>query len=113
MTSPRVLTATFAALLAGLSLAGCTAKKSATTEQGKAPGAQVTVNATDTACELSATEGAAGPATFVVTNNGTAATEFYVYGKDNRVLGEVENISPGLQRQLVVQFDEPGSYTVA
>ena len=51
MTSPRVLTATFAALLAGLSLAGCTAKKSATTEQGKAPGAQVTVNATDTACD--------------------------------------------------------------
>jgi iron uptake system component EfeO len=94
-------------------VAGCTAKESATTEQGTAPGAQVTVNASDTACELSAREGAAGPTTFIVTNNGAKATEFYVYGKDNRVLAEVENISPGLHRQLVVQFDEPGSYTVA
>ena len=113
MTSPRVLTATFAALLIGRPPWRVAPPRSPPPQSRQGPGAQVTVNATDTACELSATEGAAGPATFVVTNNGTAATEFYVYGKDNRVLGEVENISPGLQRQLVVQFDEPGSYTVA
>ena len=94
MTSPRVLTATLATLLAGVSVAGCTAKESATTEQGTAPGAQVTVNASDTACELSAREGAAGPTTFIVTNNGAKATEFYVYGKDNRVLAEVEDWAP-------------------
>ena len=35
------------------------------------------------------------PSTFVITNNGTKVTEFYVYGEGERVMGEVENISPG------------------
>ena len=113
VTSPRVLTATFAALLAGLSLAGCTAKKSATTEQGKAPARRSPSTPPTPPANCRRPRARPGRPPFVVTNNGTAATEFYVYGKDNRVLGEVENISPGLQRQLVVQFDEPGSYTVA
>ena len=29
------------------------------------------------------------------------------------MIGEVENISPGLQRKLVVQFSEPGTYQTA
>ena len=62
---------------------------------------------------LSGTEGATGANTFVITNNGTKVTEFYVYGEGERVMGEVENISPGLQRKLIVQLAEPGTYQTA
>jgi iron uptake system component EfeO len=46
-------------------------------------------------------------------NDGTKVTEFYVYGEGERVMGEVENISPGLQRKLIVQLGEPGTYQTA
>ena len=108
-------TAALAAILAGVSLAGCTAKESATSSASSAealrrrsPSTPPTPPAT-----LSATEAGTGPTTFVITNNGTKVTEFYVYGEGDRVLGEVENISPGLQRKLVVQLSEPGTYKTA
>jgi len=107
-------TAAVAAILAGVSMAGCTAKESATSSSSSAKAAtEVTVDAGDTACTLSATEAGTGTTTFVITNNGTKVTEFYVYGKGERVLGEVENVSPGLQRKLVVQLSEPGTYKTA
>ena len=99
--------------IAGLSLAGCAAKESATSEGAKSAGAQISVNATDTECTLSASESPKGTTSFVVTNNGTKATEFYVYGKDGGVLAEVENISPGLKRDLVVDLKETGTYKLA
>ena len=102
--SPLFAAAT-ATLLAGVALTGCTAKEdTATTGTGtNAAGApsEVTVTATDTTCELSAT---------AVTNNGNKVTEFYVYGEGERVMGEVENISPGLSRTLIVQLTEPGTF---
>lgn len=106
--------ATAAALLTGISLVGCQAKESETPASGDANApAQVTVNASDTACELSGTSATTGPSTFVITNNGTKVTEFYVYGEGDRVMGEVENISPGLERKLIVQLSEPGKYQTA
>jgi iron uptake system component EfeO len=106
-----------AAALAGLALTSCQAKEPEKTDSGasgsnSAP-AEYTVTASDTACELSATEGATGANMFVITNNGTKVTEFYVYGEGERVMGEVENISPGLQRKLIVQLGEPGTYQTA
>jgi iron uptake system component EfeO len=101
-----------AALLAGVSLTSCTAKD-ATPEAGKDAADSVTVAATDTECTLSATEGKTGANTFVITNNGTKVTEFYVYDEGERVMGEVENISPGLERKLIVQLSEPGTYQTA
>ena len=101
-----------AALLAGVSLTSCTAKD-ATPEAGKDGAENVTVAATDTECTLSATEGKTGANTFVITNNGTKVTEFYVYDEGERVMGEVENISPGLERKLIVQLSEPGTYQTA
>ena len=71
---------------------------------------EVTVTATDTTCELSATAGTTGANTFQITNNGNKVTEFYVYGEGERVMGEVENISPGLSRTLIVQLTEPGTF---
>jgi iron uptake system component EfeO len=113
VTSRRVLTVALAAILAASTGAGCSAKDSKTSESAKAASTQVTVNATDSECVLSASEGGTGSTTFVVTNNGNKVTELYVYDKDDRVLGEVENISPGLQRQLAVDFSQPGTYKVA
>ncbi len=106
-------TAALAAILAGVTMAGCTAKESKPADTSAAKPAEVTVDATDTDCKLSATEAGTGPTTFVITNNGTKVTEFYVYGEGGRVLGEVENVSPGLQRRLVVQLGEPGTYQTA
>jgi iron uptake system component EfeO len=46
----------------------------------------------------------------VVTNSGSKVTEFYLYSADGtRIVGEVENIGPGLQGKLIVTADE-GTY---
>jgi iron uptake system component EfeO len=102
------------AALAGLALTSCQSKEPEKTDSDSKSGpAEVTVTASDTACDLSGTEGATGANTFVITNDGTKVTEFYVYGEGERVMGEVENISPGLQRKLIVQLGEPGTYQTA
>jgi len=102
------------AALAGLALTSCQAKEEAKpADPGKSAPAEIAVTASDTACELSGTEASTGSSTFVITNNGTKVTEFYVYGEGERVMGEVENISPGLQRKLIVQLGEPGTYQTA
>jgi iron uptake system component EfeO len=102
------------AALAGLALTSCQAKEEAKpADPGKSAPAEITVNASDSACELSGAEGATGAHTFVITNTGNKVTEFYVYGEGERVMGEVENISPGLRRKLIVQLGEPGTYQTA
>jgi len=106
-------TAAMAAILAGVSLAGCTAKEAKTADSDSSTPAEITVDASDTDCTLSENQAKTGPSTFLITNNGTKVTEFYVYGEGERVMGEVENISPGLQRKLIVQLAEPGTYQVA
>jgi len=69
----------------------------------------LTVKASDSTCEVSATKLQAGPQTFKVTNNGSKVTEFYVYAEGDRIMGEVENIGPGLSRDLVVDLGK-GTY---
>ncbi|HEY9265742.1 MAG TPA: cupredoxin domain-containing protein, partial [Mycobacterium sp.] len=107
--------AALAAALAALALTSCQAKEneSASAEDGAGAPAEITVEASDSACTLSGTEGTTGANTFVITNNGTKVTEFYVYSAGDRVMGEVENISPGLRRKLIVQLSQPGTYTTA
>lgn len=114
MTFRQILPAALAALALGASVSACTAKESTSnTAAASKTGTEVAVDATDTGCNLSAKEAATGTTTFAVTNNGTKVTEFYVYGKDNQVLGEAENISPGLKRELAVEFKDAGPHTVA
>ncbi|MET4046265.1 MULTISPECIES: iron uptake system protein EfeO [unclassified Rhodococcus (in: high G+C Gram-positive bacteria)] len=91
-----------------LALAGCTEKSSSEASDG-----DITVTATDNGCDISASEGATGNSTFQITNNGSKVTEFYVYGEGDRVMGEVENIGPGLTRQLIVALPDPGTYQTA
>ncbi|WP_425567885.1 cupredoxin domain-containing protein [Nonomuraea dietziae] len=66
--------------------------------------APIKVAASDTACTVATSEVAAGTSTFAVTNGGTKVTEFYVYAPGDRVMAEVENIVPGLTRELIVEL---------
>ncbi|MCK0092590.1 peptidase M75 family protein [Rhodococcus sp. HNM0563] len=95
-----------AAALLPLVLAGCTEKASSDAEA-------ITVTATDTSCDVSTEEAVTGHSTFAITNNGTKVTEFYVFATGDRALGEVENIGPGLTRQLIVSIPEAGEYELS
>lgn len=107
------MTATMLAALAAISLSACTQSDKTSGAGSPTAAPEITVQASDTGCVLSATQSSTGPRTFVITNTGTKVTEFYVYGAGQRVLAEAENISPGLQRRLEVTFDEPGTYQTA
>ncbi|MFC5993838.1 iron uptake system protein EfeO [Pseudonocardia hispaniensis] len=73
----------------------------------------VTVTAHDTACDLSRTQAPAGTISFAITNSGSQATEFYLFGAGDRVIGEAANIGPGLTRSLTVEVPDGGAYTTA
>lgn len=63
----------------------------------------ITVDSTADACDLSSTEAPSGKLTFSVTNSGNEVTEFYLLAEDGlRIISEVENIGPGISRDLVV-----------
>jgi iron uptake system component EfeO len=99
-----------------VALAGCTSTAPpASPPAGSAPGAggPITVQAADTACAVSTGQAPAGTLTFTVTNTGAKTTEFYLYGAGDRIMGEVENIGPGLTRQLIVEVPDGGTYTTA
>jgi len=72
----------------------------------------ISVTSTDDGCKVSATNAPAGTLTFDVTNSGSKVTEFYLLGEDGlRIVGEVENIGPGLTGKLVVSAPEGGYLT--
>ncbi|RCG25912.1 peptidase M75 family protein [Sphaerisporangium album] len=110
---------TATALTAGaLALAGLTACSSTTSDGGDTsartagkPG-KITVAASDTECKVSTASLPAGTSTFQVTNGGSKVTEFYVYAAGDRVMGEVENIVPGLTREVIVELPA-GAYETA
>ena len=100
-----------AALVAVPALSACT--QNTTASEAGEDDRTITVSSTDDACELSGTEAPSGKLTFDVTNDGSKVTEFYLYTENaERVLGEVENIGPGLTRQLVVSAPA-GTYLTA
>jgi iron uptake system component EfeO len=97
-------------------LAGCTDNTTGSENPAAAESPNpraLTVQATDSECKLSATSAPSGTLTFAVTNGGSKVTEFYLYGEDGkRIVGEVENIGPGITRELVLKV-EPGNYLTA
>ena len=101
-----------AAVSAAAALAACTSTTPPANDAAAGGGA-ITVTASDGACELGATEAPAGTITFAVRNAGTKVTEFYLYGTGDRIMGEVENVGPGLTRQLIVEVPDGGTYTTA
>lgn len=110
LTRPAV--AALAACAVVGSLAGCT-DNARPAAGASSDGRSVTVNATDTECRVSAATAPSGRLSFSVTNNGSKVTEFYLLASDGlRIVGEVENIGPGLTRELVLSAPA-GSYFTA
>jgi len=110
-----------ATLVAAAAMAGCTTNASSGTASGTAAGSgsptatagNMAVQATDTSCGVSTATAPSGNLVFNVTNGGSKVTEFYLLASDGlRIVGEVENIGPGISRNLVVQAP-PGSYFTA
>jgi iron uptake system component EfeO len=94
------------ALLAALTAAACSSADSgsAGASGGEEAADTVAVAAADDACDVASSELPAGTHSFQVTNGGSQVTEFYVYAEGDRVMGEVENIAPGLTRELLVEL---------
>lgn len=96
----RAARAVPAAAVLVLALAAC----SAAAPEGSP---RVGVSAGDGTCALSTTAVPAGVVTFAVANTGSAVAEFYVYAADGTtILSEVENVGPGVSRDLVVELAE-------
>ncbi|MHA6620257.1 iron uptake system protein EfeO [Pseudonocardia sp. DLS-67] len=110
--APRVAVLTAASIGAAAAVAACT---TSTAPPADAPdgGGAIAVTAADDSCEVGAAEAPAGTITFSVRNAGNKITEFYLYGTGGRIMGEVENIGPGLTRDLIVEVPDGGSYTTA
>ncbi|MFB2556588.1 iron uptake system protein EfeO [Herbiconiux liangxiaofengii] len=90
-----------------IALTGCVPNSSAGSTD--AAGA-ITVDSSSDDCAVSASTATSGTLTFSVTNSGDQVTEFYLLADDGlRIVGEVENVGPGISRDLVVQA-QPGDY---
>ncbi|OZM83859.1 iron uptake system protein EfeO [Pseudonocardia sp. MH-G8] len=97
---------------ATVAVAGCTSTAPPAADAGGG-GGPIAVTAGDTSCEVAAADAPAGTITFAVRNTGSKITEFYLYGTGDRIMGEVENIGPGLTRELIVEVPDGGTYTTA
>ncbi|MGY1746292.1 iron uptake system protein EfeO [Blastococcus sp. SYSU D00695] len=109
----RTLPLVAVGLLAALTAAACSSGDDGGSSGGGGEAADtIAVAATDDACDVDATELPAGTHEFQVTNSGSQVTEFYVYADGDRVMGEVENIAPGVARSLLVELPA-GDYQTA
>ncbi|WP_066910555.1 iron uptake system protein EfeO [Millisia brevis] len=92
-------------------LTGCGAFVANTPGGGDA--AAPTVVVTDDACDVSTDSAPSGTVTFSVTNSGSRLNEFEILAEDQlRIVGEKENLGPGVSSELVVQL-APGTYFTA
>lgn len=87
-----------------VALAGCTS-----TADSAEDATPIAVTSSDSTCEVMPTQAPAGTVVFSVQNTGTQATEFYLLRSNDEVAAEVENIGPGVARDLVVDV-EAGDY---
>ncbi|MDG6108390.1 peptidase M75 family protein [Dactylosporangium aurantiacum] len=107
------LIAVSAGTAAALTLGGCGGGDGTGDAKPAAGGnGKIAVTATDTECKVEKTEVAAGAVTFAVSNKGSKVTEFYVFASGDRIMGEVENVAPGLSRELIVELPA-GTYETA
>lgn len=107
--APARLAGLLTTLLGAAALAACTG----TPASDAGPSTEVEVTSDADSCRLSSTQVPAGSVTFVVTNAGDDVTELYVYDEDGvGVVAELENIGPGLSRELAVWLDA-GEYVAA
>ncbi|MDR6987850.1 iron uptake system component EfeO [Paenarthrobacter nitroguajacolicus] len=108
-TFRRTLAVIGAAAAVPLVLAGCTDN----TKTAAATDGPIQVSSSANECKVSTSTAPSGNLTFAVKNEGTEVTEFYLLAEDGlRILGEVENIGPGITRNLVVTAPA-GKYNTA
>ncbi len=114
MTRASRAAAPVAALALAAALTGCVDNAPTTSPSGTAGApAGLTVESTASQCTLSAATAPSGNLVFTVTNAGSDVTEFYLLAEDGlRIVAEVENIGPGLSRDLVT-VAKPGQYFTA
>ena len=93
-----------------LALAGCGGSDDTAQTGGGGP---IAITASDDSCGVARNTADAGTITFEVTNKGQRVTEFYLYAEGDRIMGEVENVAPGLTRRLIVEVPEAGRYQTA
>ncbi|WP_211357329.1 iron uptake system protein EfeO [Nocardioides rubriscoriae] len=99
-------------LLAAPVLAGCTDNATGSDAAGS-DDRSFTVAASDDACDVSGSQAPSGALRFDVTNTGSQITEFYLLADDGlRIIGEVENIGPGVSRSLTIKAPA-GDYLTA
>jgi iron uptake system component EfeO len=108
---PTVAVCALAVLPLSMVLGACSLTES--NEKDPKSAGPIDVTSSDDACKLSATEVGSGTVTFRVKNTGSKVTEFYLYAEDGKqIIGEVENVGPGLTRDLLVTAS-PGTYVTA
>lgn len=73
---------------------------------------QVHVSISDAGCAPQTLQLPAGPATFIVTNAGSATVLEYEIDQADRVIGEAENVVPGVDRSFTLNL-KPGAYTLS
>jgi iron uptake system component EfeO len=106
--SPR--TAWFPCALLLVGLAGCSASGSAAAPS--TAGGPIAVSAGESSCDVAVGSLPAGRHTFAVRNTAGQVTEVYVYATGDRIVGEVENVGPATNRNLIVDLTA-GEYEIA
>ncbi|WP_213813825.1 iron uptake system protein EfeO [Glaciihabitans sp. dw_435] len=102
----RVALALATSAAALLALSACVPNNPTSSDDSKA----LTVDSSKTACDVSTSTAPSGTLSFSIKNTGDQVSEFYLLADDGlRIIGEVENIGPGISRELVVQA-KPGDY---
>ena len=91
-------------------VAGCT-KDDGSSGSDASPGRTLKVGITDAGCDPAALTVPAGPTTFVVTNKGTSAVTEYEVKDGETIIGEKENLTPGLSGSFSIDL-KPGDYTL-
>ncbi len=106
----RALRAAALLAVAGLVVTGCSKSKDGNAAASGAT--KVKIEITDDGCTTTPASIPAGPATFEVTNtNASKVTEAELLGKSGGIVGEKENLTPGLSGTFSLRLDA-GSYTV-
>jgi iron uptake system component EfeO len=103
--------AALGALAVAVVTAGLLAACSSGSGDQAAQGSKVSMALSDGGCAPQPGSVPAGPVVFTVTNSGTAKVTEGEIQKDSRILGEKENITPGLSGDFSLRLD-PGTYTV-
>lgn len=100
-----------AALAALAALASAVAACGSSSDSSDAGAQTIAVTITDQGCDPTDLEATAGPATFEVKNVDSSANNEFEVLDGSLILGERENVTPGLSGEVSINLD-PGSYDI-